>query len=106
MTQTSTSKGTIKVADYLFARLCQLGIQSIFGVPGDYNLRLLDFVEPSGLHWVGTCNELNGAYAADGYARINGLGAPSTESQARMRKRLLLSTLSVHHRVRCRMPAL
>lgn len=75
MTQTSTSKGTIKVADYLFARLCQLGIQSIFGVPGDYNLRLLDFVEPSGLHWVGTCNELNGAYAADGYARINGLGA-------------------------------
>ncbi|KAE8416071.1 thiamine diphosphate-binding protein [Aspergillus pseudocaelatus] len=75
MTQNSTSKGTIKVADYLFARLCQLGIQSIFGVPGDYNLRLLDFVEPSGLHWVGTCNELNGAYAADGYARINGLGA-------------------------------
>ncbi|KNG91089.1 pyruvate decarboxylase [Aspergillus nomiae NRRL 13137] len=75
MTQSSTSKGTIKVADYLFARLCQLGIQSIFGVPGDYNLRLLDFVEPSGLHWVGTCNELNGAYAADGYARINGLGA-------------------------------
>lgn len=23
-----------------------------------------------GLQWLGTCNELNGAYAADGYARI------------------------------------
>ncbi|KAE8352711.1 thiamine diphosphate-binding protein [Aspergillus coremiiformis] len=75
MTQNSTSERTIKLADYLFARLGQLGIQSVFGVPGDYNLRLLDFVEPSGLNWIGTCNELNGAYAADGYARINGLGA-------------------------------
>ena len=25
-----------------------------------------------GLKWVGTCNELNGAYAADGYARVKG----------------------------------
>jgi pyruvate decarboxylase len=24
------------------------------------------------LHWLGTCNELNAAYAADGYARIKG----------------------------------
>ncbi|KAJ5594835.1 Pyruvate decarboxylase [Penicillium hispanicum] len=66
---------TIKLADYLFARLRQLGVNSMFGVPGDYNLRLLDFVTPSGLHWVGNCNELNAAYAADGYARINGLSA-------------------------------
>ncbi|KAE8333742.1 thiamine diphosphate-binding protein [Aspergillus sergii] len=66
---------SIKLADYLFTRLCQLGIRSIFGVPGDYNLHLLDFVQPSGLAWVGTCNELNAAYAADGYARINGLSA-------------------------------
>ncbi|RFU31824.1 hypothetical protein B7463_g4526, partial [Scytalidium lignicola] len=66
---------TIKVADYLLQRLLQLGIRSIFGVPGDYNLRLLDFVSPAGLHWVGNCNELNAAYTADAYARINGLGA-------------------------------
>ncbi|KAB8263427.1 thiamine diphosphate-binding protein [Aspergillus pseudonomiae] len=66
---------SIKLADYLFTRLRQLGIQSIFGVPGDYNLHLLDFVQPSGLSWVGTCNELNAAYAADGYARINGVSA-------------------------------
>lgn len=41
----------------------------------DYNLELLDYVEPSGLHWTGSCNELNGGYAADGYARIKGVGA-------------------------------
>lgn len=66
---------SIKLADYLFTRLRQLGVDSAFGVPGDFNLRLLDFVEPSGLRWVGNCNELNGAYAADGYARIKGLSA-------------------------------
>lgn len=66
---------SIKVADYLFTRLRQLGVDSVFGVPGDFNLRLLDFVEPSGMRWVGNCNELNGAYAADGYARIKGLSA-------------------------------
>lgn len=47
----------------------------MFGVPCDYNLRLLDFVEPAGLHWVRNRNELNAAYAADGYALINGLSA-------------------------------
>jgi len=66
------------LADYIFARLHQLGIRSIFGVPGDYNLRLLDFVEPAGLHWVGNCNELNAAYAADAYARIHGTSAMIT----------------------------
>lgn len=66
---------TVKLAEYLFTRLRQLGVETIHGVPGDYNLELLDYVEPSGLHWTGSCNELNGGYAADGYARIKGVGA-------------------------------
>lgn len=66
---------TIKLADYLFARLKQLGVEAVHGVPGDYNLTLLDHVEPSGLLWVGNANELNAGYAADGYARIKGIGA-------------------------------
>ena len=66
---------SVGLAEYLFARLYQLGVRSIHGVPGDYNLELLDYVEPSGLHWVGTCNELNAGYATDGYSRIKGLGA-------------------------------
>ncbi|KAL7620319.1 hypothetical protein AAE478_009313 [Parahypoxylon ruwenzoriense] len=66
---------TIKLADYLFTRLKQLGVGAIHGVPGDYNLTLLDYVEPAGLDWVGNANELNAGYAADGYARIKGIGA-------------------------------
>ncbi|KXH62760.1 pyruvate decarboxylase [Colletotrichum nymphaeae SA-01] len=63
------------IATYLFTRLRQLGVGAIHGVPGDYNLDLLDYVKPSGLTWVGNANELNAAYAADGYARIKGIGA-------------------------------
>ncbi|KII86955.1 hypothetical protein PLICRDRAFT_43649 [Plicaturopsis crispa FD-325 SS-3] len=61
----------IRVGDYLLARLAQLGVSSMFGVPGDFNLGFLDLVEdhPS-IDWVGNCNELNAAYAADGYARV------------------------------------
>ncbi|KAF2966220.1 hypothetical protein GQX73_g7354 [Xylaria multiplex] len=66
---------TVKLAEYLFARLKQLGIGAIHGVPGDFNLTLLDYVEPAGLQWVGNANELNAGYAADGYARIKGVGA-------------------------------
>ncbi|OBZ71188.1 Pyruvate decarboxylase [Grifola frondosa] len=38
---------------------------------GDFNLGFLDFVEDHPkIDWVGNCNELNAAYAADGYARV------------------------------------
>ncbi|KAL6918524.1 hypothetical protein FSST1_010019 [Fusarium sambucinum] len=73
-----TQETSIPLGAYIFDRLKQLSIASIFGVPGDYNLRLLDFIEPAGLHWVGNCNELNAAYAADGYCRIHGLGVVVT----------------------------
>ncbi|OAA38311.1 pyruvate decarboxylase [Metarhizium rileyi] len=65
----------VKLAEYLFTRLRQLGVESVHGVPGDFNLTMLDYVEPAGLNWVGNANELNAAYAADGYSRIKGLGA-------------------------------
>lgn len=64
------------IGRYLIDRLAELGIRDIFGVPGDYNLSFLDEImkHPS-LEWVGNCNELNAAYAADGYARIHGISA-------------------------------
>ncbi|RFU29302.1 hypothetical protein B7463_g7048, partial [Scytalidium lignicola] len=68
----------ITVGRYLFGRLKQLGIKSIFGVPGDYELSLLDCVAETGLRWCGNPNELNAGYAADGYARIAGAGAVVT----------------------------
>ncbi|KAK4863920.1 hypothetical protein LT330_010275 [Penicillium expansum] len=66
------------LAEYLFRRIHEIGIRSIFGVPGDYNLNSLDYLAPCGLNWVGNVNELNGGYAADGYARIKGVGAIMT----------------------------
>ena len=65
----------ITVADYLIARLKEIGVDHLFGVPGDFVLGFLNQVMKSDLIYVGTCNELNAAYAADGYARIRGLGA-------------------------------
>ena len=66
----------ITVGNYLIKRLKELGIKDIFGVPGDYNLLFLDQIDDAkGVIWIGNCNDLNGAYAADGYARINGMGA-------------------------------
>jgi indolepyruvate decarboxylase len=64
------------IADYLVDRLTGCGIDHMFGVPGDYNLQFLDHViDHPKLCWVGCANELNAAYAADGYARVQGAGA-------------------------------
>lgn len=65
----------VKVAEYLFARLHQLGIRSVHGLPGDFNLVALDYLPKANLQWVGSVNELNAAYAADGYARTKGISA-------------------------------
>jgi TPP-dependent 2-oxoacid decarboxylase len=65
----------MKIADYLVHRLQEIGIRKLFAVPGDYTLGLLDHFLPGPIDVVGTCNELNAAYAADGYARVNGVGA-------------------------------
>jgi len=65
----------IQVGRYLFERIKQLGIKTVFGVPGDYELVLLDMVPESGLTWRGNPNELIASYAADGYARVNGTAA-------------------------------
>jgi TPP-dependent 2-oxoacid decarboxylase len=73
MTTSEPSRYTI--SQYLLHRLKEVGIHHLFGVPGDYVLEFLDEVLASPLKWVGTCNELNAGYAADGYARMNGAGA-------------------------------
>ena len=67
---------TMSVGEFLLRRIREAGVSHAFGVPGDYNLELLQQLEDTGmLEWIGTCNELNASYAADGYARLNGLAA-------------------------------
>jgi indolepyruvate decarboxylase len=74
MLSSPTERRTI--GDFLLRRLKEAGVRHLFGVPGDYNLELLQQLQDTGaLKWVGTCSELNASYPADGYARLNGLGA-------------------------------
>ena len=64
------------VASYVINRLKEVGIEHVFGVPGDYAFPFLDAIEAEPtIKWVGVCTELNAAYAADGYARIRGMSA-------------------------------
>ena len=62
------------VGQYLIHRLEELGIRHIFGIPGDYVLGFYDLIIASKMKHVGTCTEIGAGYAADAYARVNGLG--------------------------------
>jgi indolepyruvate decarboxylase len=67
------------VIEHVLSRLYDLGIRDVFGVPGDYAFPVNDAIcNSTQLRWIGCCNELNAAYAADGYARVKGLGALCT----------------------------
>lgn len=67
------------VVEYVVNRLADLGIDRVFGVPGDYAFPFDDALEKCDrLEWVVCANELNAAYAADGYARVYGASILST----------------------------
>jgi indolepyruvate decarboxylase len=75
----SEKTASTTVIEHVLSRLKDIGITKIFGVPGDYDFTVGDaIVNFPGIEWVGCCNELNAAYAADGYARINGVAAVNT----------------------------
>ena len=70
---------TPTVSEYVLTRLSQLGIDKVFGVPGDYAFSIDDAAENvPGLKWVVCANELNASYAADGYARVRGAAILTT----------------------------
>jgi len=67
------------VIEYVLGRLHDIGVTDVFGVPGDFAFPVQDaLVAHPDINWIGCCNELNARYAADGYARIRGVGAVST----------------------------
>ena len=70
---------TVSVADYIVQRIADEGVAHCFGVAGDYLFPMCNAVEISRkVKWIGCANELNAAYAADGYARIRGAGLLAT----------------------------
>ena len=63
------------VGQYLIQRLEEAGLKHVFGIPGDYVLRFYDLLYESKMKVIGTCGEAGAGFAADAYARVNGLGA-------------------------------
>ncbi|MGR9214468.1 alpha-keto acid decarboxylase family protein (plasmid) [Rhizobium leguminosarum] len=67
---------TYTVGQYLIDRLRELGLGHLFSVAGDYSIEWVNsYVEKSGIQVIEEVNELNAGYAADGYARLKGIGA-------------------------------
>ncbi|BCA53967.1 Pyruvate decarboxylase [Nitrospira sp. KM1] len=66
---------TASIGSAVIERLHQLGVRHIFGIPGDYVLTLYQLIERSPIQHVGTTREDCAGFAADAYARINGIGA-------------------------------
>jgi indolepyruvate decarboxylase len=67
------------VIQHVLDRLRSIGVSDVFGVPGDYAFPVNDAIcDHPDVRWIGCSNELNAAYAADGYARIKGVAALCT----------------------------
>ncbi|MBT4523060.1 MAG: alpha-keto acid decarboxylase family protein [Halieaceae bacterium] len=64
----------MNVSEYLLARLKSLGVDHVFGIPGDFILPFFQTIQNTDIEHIAACNELNAGYAADGYARLKGLG--------------------------------
>jgi TPP-dependent 2-oxoacid decarboxylase len=64
----------ISIGEYLIQRLRAHGVGHVFGIPGDYVLSFYDQMLKSALKVVTTCDEQGAGFAADAYARLNGLG--------------------------------
>ncbi|MBI1883752.1 MAG: alpha-keto acid decarboxylase family protein [Chlamydiae bacterium] len=65
----------ISIGRYLLKRLKSLGVDHIFGIPGDYVLRFYSLIEASEMIPIVTTREDSAGFAADAYARMKGLGA-------------------------------
>ena len=91
-TQTITPQGypptaapaATTVVDYLLTRLSQVGVISVFGVPGDFNFPILDAIAARpALAWQGMATEQGAGYAADSSPTPNEVTtAPRPRSRA------------------------
>ncbi|MEI6037334.1 MAG: thiamine pyrophosphate-dependent enzyme [Planctomycetota bacterium] len=72
---TEQSVTGLSIGQYLIRRLSDYGIRHVFGLPGDYVLSFYSMLEHSPLDLVNCTREDCAGYAADAYARVNGMGA-------------------------------
>lgn len=66
---------TLSIGQYLIQRLQDYGIADVFGIPGDYVLSFYTMLEESPVNTIGCTREDCAGFAADAYARVNGMGA-------------------------------
>jgi len=71
----TTPTRPLSIGQYLIRRLQDYGLAHVFGIPGDYILTFYGQLEESPIEVVGCTREDCAGFAADAYARINGLGA-------------------------------
>ena len=62
------------IGEYLIQQLQAHGVRHVFGIPGDYVLGFYDQLLKSDMKTIVTCDEQGAGFAADGYARVHGLG--------------------------------
>jgi indolepyruvate decarboxylase len=80
-TNTVVSNATVspdlpwEIGAYLIRRLQDYGVRDVFGIPGDFILQFYGQLEESPLRVVGVTREDCAGYAADAYARMNGMAA-------------------------------
>ena len=72
---TEQSVTALSIGQYLIRRLSDYHIRHVFGLPGDYVLSFYSMLEHSPLDLVNCTREDCAGFAADGYARVNGMGA-------------------------------
>ena len=62
------------IGPYLIQRLLDFDVSDVFGIPGDFVLQFYGMLEESPIRVIGATREDCAGYAADGYARVHGLG--------------------------------
>jgi indolepyruvate decarboxylase len=65
----------LSIGQYIIERLQAYGVKDVFGIPGDYVLSFYKMLDESPINLVGCTREDCAGFAADAYARINGMGA-------------------------------
>jgi indolepyruvate decarboxylase len=68
-------ESTRTIGSLVLSRLQGLGVRHIFGIPGDYVLGLFKLIEQSSIKQINMTREDAAGFAADAYARLNGIGA-------------------------------
>ncbi len=73
--QARRETANLSIGQYLIRRLQDYGIKDLFGIPGDYVLNFYSMLEESPIQVIGCTREDCAGFAADAYARVNGMGA-------------------------------